>query len=50
MDLTLTQINIYPIKSLSGISLSEANVTPRGFDLDRRWMVVDAAGQMISKR
>ncbi|MCC7466010.1 MAG: MOSC domain-containing protein [Saprospiraceae bacterium] len=46
----LTQIHIYPIKSLGGISLQEAVVEPRGLRYDRRWMLVDAEGRFMSQR
>jgi uncharacterized protein YcbX len=46
----LTQIHIYPIKSLGGISLQEAIVEPRGLRYDRRWMLVDAEGRFVSQR
>ena len=43
-DLKLTQIWIYPIKSLGGISLSSAKVMEKGLQYDRRWMLVDDDG------
>lgn len=47
---TLTGIYIYPIKSLGGISLSEAAVELRGFQYDRRWMLIDPSGRFVSQR
>lgn len=41
MSLQLSEIYIYPIKSLGGISVSEAVLTERGLTYDRRWMLVD---------
>ncbi len=41
---------IYPIKSLPGISIREAEVLERGFKNDRRWMIVDANGTFITQR
>ncbi len=46
----ITQINIYPVKSLRGISLNAAKVEARGLQYDRRWMIVDPQGQFISQR
>lgn len=46
----ISQINIYPIKSLRGIALHSAKVEPRGFQYDRRWMIVDSKGLFISQR
>jgi len=46
----LKQIFIYPVKSLAGISLSAANLTPLGLEYDRRWMIVDEQGRFITQR
>lgn len=46
----LSEIWIYPIKSLGGISLTEATVQERGLQYDRRWMLVDAGGKFITQR
>jgi len=46
----LTQINVYPIKSLGGIRLNQANLTDRGLELDRRWMLVNADGKFLTQR
>ena len=47
---TLTQINIYPVKSLGGYSADAANVEPRGLQYDRRWMLVNGDGRFLSQR
>lgn len=46
----LSEINIYPIKSLGGISLKEAKIEEKGLQYDRRWMLVDEEGTFISQR
>jgi uncharacterized protein YcbX len=46
----LTQINIYPIKSLKGITLKEAKVEARGLQYDRRWMLTDLNGHFFTQR
>ena len=46
----LTQINIYPVKSLPGISLKESFVEERGLKYDRRWMIVNAENVFITQR
>lgn len=46
----ISSLRIYPVKSLRGIDLSEAEVRPRGFRHDRRWMLVDPAGRFITQR
>lgn len=48
--LLLSELWIYPIKSLSGISLTAATLTERGLTHDRRWMLVDEAGRFLSQR
>ena len=46
----ITEINIYPIKSLKGIALSESVVEKRGLRLDRRWMLTDPDGMFFTQR
>ncbi len=46
----LTGIYIYPIKSAAGIFLNTAQVENRGFQYDRRWMLVDEKGKFLSQR
>ncbi len=46
----LTEINIYPIKSLKGISVESATVEPRGLRNDRRWMLIDGDGTFMTQR
>lgn len=48
--LTVNQLFIYPIKSLGGIEVSSAKVTDRGFEYDRRWMLVDDTNCFLSQR
>ncbi|WP_434361419.1 hybrid-cluster NAD(P)-dependent oxidoreductase [Parasalinivibrio latis] len=46
----LKQINIYPIKSTGGLSLSSAWVEKSGLSFDRRFLVADKTGRMITGR
>ena len=48
--LTLSQLNIYPIKSAGGVSVAEWEVDSFGLRHDRRWMVVDTAGRLVTQR
>ncbi len=48
--LKVQDIFIYPIKSLAGIRLNEAEVEERGFKHDRRWMLVDQEGRFLTQR
>jgi uncharacterized protein YcbX len=50
MTLRLTQLTIYPLKSARGIPVQEREVDDFGLALDRRWMVVDQSGELISQR
>ena len=49
-QLVVQDIFIYPIKSLGGIRLEEAEVEERGFRFDRRWMLVDEEGMFVTQR
>src|SRR2546423_14962959 len=46
----ISEIKIYPIKSLKGISLDSANVEERGLQYDRRWMLTDMQGRFLTQR
>jgi len=46
----LSELIIYPVKSLGGINLTEAEVTERGLKYDRRWMLIDNKGKFITQR
>lgn len=48
--MTISELRIYPIKSLGGISLTEAVVEKKGFRHDRRFMLVSPEGQFITQR
>ncbi|MEO5876888.1 MAG: MOSC N-terminal beta barrel domain-containing protein [Streptosporangiaceae bacterium] len=47
---SLTELNVYPLKSGSGTSLSSAELTPRGLRHDREFMLIDSAGRMLTQR
>ncbi|MDE2393625.1 MAG: MOSC N-terminal beta barrel domain-containing protein, partial [Cytophagales bacterium] len=46
----VSHLYIYPIKSLGAVSLSESVMEKEGLRGDRRFMLVDAAGQFITQR
>jgi len=48
--MSLSEISIYPIKSLAGVSLSKSEVYPEGLKRDRMMMLVDENGLFISQR
>jgi len=49
-NLKLSEIWIYPIKSLGGISINTAKIERRGLQHDRRWMLVDERGVFLTQR
>jgi uncharacterized protein YcbX len=49
-DLYISEIYIYPIKSLGGIQVPSAKVEARGLRYDRRWMLVDEQGRFLTQR
>ena len=49
-NLILSDIYIYPVKSLTGIRVSSWPVVETGFMYDRKWMLVDAERQFLSQR
>lgn len=48
--LTLSEIIIYPVKSLGGIPVSSAMITSRGLQHDRRWVLCDENNVFITQR
>jgi uncharacterized protein YcbX len=49
-QLTLTEIRIFPIKSLGGISLEKAQILAKGLEHDRRWMLIDGNNLFMTQR
>ncbi len=50
MTLTVTGLGIHPVKSTAIRPVTSARVLPWGLDGDRRWMVVDGDGTLVSAR
>jgi uncharacterized protein len=50
MGIRVTEINIYPVKGLGGISCSTSIMQARGLKHDRRFMLVDDDSQFLSQR
>ena len=44
MKITISSLSIYPVKSLSGITLESSELSNKGLKYDRRWMVVSPEG------
>ncbi len=49
-SLRISEINVYPVKSLGGISLTYAKVLAKGLENDRRWMLVDDQNVFLTQR
>jgi uncharacterized protein YcbX len=49
-QLILSEIWIYPVKSLGGIRLSSSKVMGKGLQYDRRFMLVDEGGMFMTQR
>lgn len=48
--LQISQLFIYPIKSLGGIAKQTVEITNTGFKYDRRWMLVDENNIFLTQR
>ncbi|MEO0001231.1 MAG: hypothetical protein RL766_1277 [Bacteroidota bacterium] len=49
-EFLISELLIYPVKSLGGISVKSAVLTDRGFDYDRRFMLIDAHNRFVTQR
>jgi uncharacterized protein YcbX len=47
---TVTELYIYPIKSLAGIRVESAKAEEMGFENDRRWMLINDENRFITQR
>ncbi|HFD88189.1 MAG TPA: MOSC domain-containing protein, partial [Gammaproteobacteria bacterium] len=48
--ITVSELNIYPVKSMAGVSLPSTEVAPIGLNHDRCWMVVNEQDRFITQR
>jgi hypothetical protein len=48
--LQLSEIWIYPVKSLGGIRVKSARVFEKGLEYDRRWMLIDRDNDFMTQR
>lgn len=48
--ITVTALNIYPVKSCKGIALEQALIADTGFARDREWLIARPNGQFITQR
>lgn len=50
MNITISDLYIYPIKSCAGVRLERSQISARGLQWDREWIIVDQAGRMATQR
>ena len=50
MRISIDSLNVYPVKSLAGVSVSETLATTAGLQFDRQWVIVDEKGVMQTQR
>ncbi|WP_026405094.1 MOSC domain-containing protein [Actinomadura rifamycini] len=50
MPATLTELNVYPVKSGGGTALRTAELLPTGLRYDREFMLVNAEGRSLTQR
>ena len=48
--ISIASLFVYPVKSCRGIAVLQAQLTPRGLQYDREWMVVSPDGRFITQR
>jgi uncharacterized protein YcbX len=50
MEIRVSSLLIYPVKSCRAIALEESALETRGLRHDRRWMIVDEVGKFMTQR
>ncbi|MCG8418251.1 MAG: MOSC domain-containing protein [Proteobacteria bacterium] len=50
MTITLSELNVYPLKSTRGLSVEVGYIERRGLRDDRRWMLIDSADRYLTQR
>jgi len=48
--ITVSDLWLYPVKSLRGFRVKRAQLTPLGFQWDRHWMLIDDKGTFLTQR
>ena len=48
--ITVSELTIYPVKSMAGISLQSSYIDAMGLQYDRRWMLVSPDGKFMTQR
>lgn len=50
MDLHVSNLYRYPVKSMGAVALPQANIDRFGIERDRRWMLIDNNGKFLTQR
>ncbi len=50
LSVNITELYVFPVKSLRGIPINQGELTPTGLKWDRYWMVVKPDGGFITQR
>jgi len=50
MAITVSNLVVYPVKSMAGVELSQAELIDTGFRFDRSWMVIDDNDRFLTQR
>jgi hypothetical protein len=50
MGMRVVSLHVYPVKGTRALDCERVRVEARGFEQDRRWMIVDATGTFITQR
>ncbi|OUR87933.1 hypothetical protein A9Q81_24810 [Gammaproteobacteria bacterium 42_54_T18] len=50
MDLHISQLYRYPVKSMGAVALPHAQIDRFGIEKDRRWMLIDNNGKFLTQR
>ena len=50
MEITVQELNVYPLKSARGIPKAHVRLAATGFEWDRHWMVVRGDGTFLTQR
>jgi uncharacterized protein YcbX len=46
----ISALYVYPVKACAGVAVASARVVERGFEYDRRYMIVDEDGDFVTQR
>lgn len=49
-QIEITELNIFPVKSLGGIKLTESRLKTSGLEFDRNWMITDENFNFVTQR